>query len=497
MRTFQILQQLFAADHETFVTGLFKEFLNRDPAPEDLVYFTHCLKSGSKSKNRILKIILRSTEFAMFIQKLSFQSPIPIFHRFMKMDEETFVTEVYREYLGRDPDLGEFQHFVHLLKTRTPKLDVLRTVLLSKEALMIFQTKRTINNKNPSVSIHYSDLWPQVPINKVFRDNVKTILRNHNFPHTTNILVKTGGVGDFVQMTPVAKALKIKDAQRPIVAVVGHYGSLFDDHPYIDLAIECGSMSDRQAVKSVVGLSENVFDLRYISRAYGTWKNTDYYYKNLWYYNHFPHSGIRVDNLNKHVCDLMLYSLGLEQYTNCNDVFIKPDLMIEKIQGDYFVLSDSPGSIPGQLKQWSTDGWDGLIKWLHLNGIIPIQLGLATDSLLHPEIMDLRGKTTPRQAAGYLKLSKGYIGIEGGLFHLAKAVGAPAVVIFASTSETCFAYPDTHVVTKRLCRPCWWNDTWTRGKCVQGSKTCLNLPDWESVAAEVSKILEQGNKQNK
>ncbi|TCO79052.1 DUF4214 domain-containing protein [Marinisporobacter balticus] len=484
----QILHDILKQDGHAFITQLYMELLSRNPRNDELKTFTKSM-SLELSKTDIFKMLIQDPEFTALVQKKPLQSLMQFFQQLIKTDEETFVAKVYLECHGRTPDFDGFQHYVHLLKSGTSKLDILRTVLLSEEAVTRFHALNREDRKNTLISTDYSTLWPHMPIDKVFRENVKEILSAHKFPYSTNILVKTGGLGDFVQMTAVAKALKTKEPERPIVAIIGYCGSLFDEHPYIDLAIECGSMDLHQVTKSVVNLVENVFDLRYVSRAYGTWKNTDYYYKNLWFYNHFPNSGIRVSDLNKHVCDLMLYSLGLEKYANCNDVFIKPNLMIEKILGDYVVVSDSAGSVPGELKRWSEKGWDGLIKWLHSQGIIPVQLGVETDSLLHSGVMDLRGKTTPRQAAGYLKLSKGYIGIEGGIYHLAKAVGAPSVVIFASTSETCFAYPDTHVVTRRLCQPCWWNESWTQAKCLHGKKTCLNLPDLQSVTDAVSKIL--------
>ncbi|QZY55886.1 glycosyltransferase family 9 protein [Crassaminicella profunda] len=358
---------------------------------------------------------------------------------------------------------------------------------------MKLHASKDLASNSISNSTEYANLWPHISISKEFRKNIKNKLIAHKFPYTTNILIKTGGLGDFVQLTPVAKALKIKYPLRPVVAVINHSISIFDEHPYIDLAINCGNMHHQVVVKSLIDLVENVFDVRYISRAYGTWKNTDCYYANSWFYDHFPQSGLYAYKLNQHVCDLMLYSLGLDHYANCNDVFIAPDLMIKKVSGDYVVVSNSPGSIEGGLKRWTSEEWDELIKWLHLKKIIPVQLGLRKDPLIHSTVMDLRGKTTPRQAAGYLKLSKGYVGIEGGLSNLAKAVGTPSVVIFGPTSAINFAYPDTHVVTNKLCPTCLWSELWPQVKCLKGNKTCLNLPDWKSVATEVSKMLKKGD----
>ena len=203
---------------------------------------------------------------------------------------------------------------------------------------------------------------------------------------------------------------------------------------------------------------------------------------------------VEFDDFNMHVSDIMLHSLGLEKYADCNDVCVTPDEVPEAIPGDYVIVCNSSGSVSGQLKEWTLEEWDELIKWLNSIGIIPVQLGTKTDQLLNSGVMDLRGKTTLRQAAGYLKLSRGYIGVEGGLFHLSKAVGAPAVVIFAATPALFYAYPDTRVVTKNTCRPCMWAGTWVDGQCIRGSQYCLNLPDWKSVSAEVSKMLDEKNK---
>lgn len=108
---------------------------------------------------------------------------------------------------------------------------------------------------------------------------------------------------------------------------------------------------------------------------------------------------------------------------------------------------------------------------------------------MSPLVLDLRGKTTLKQSAGYIKFSKAYIGVEGGLFHMAKAVNTPAVVIFSTTPSACFAYPDTIVVSKKVCRPCWWTEPWSYSKCMRGCNNCLNLPDWKMVAREVSELL--------
>ncbi|MDF2501434.1 MAG: hypothetical protein K0Q77_2148 [Anaerosporomusa subterranea] len=484
-----MLVHIFGIDESAFIIMLYRELLGCDPEQQEFLLLSTALRNGM-SKPDLYKMIIQGSRFAGLAQSVSSQNCIGILRELMEMtDEDVFVTEIYRECLDRNPDTAGLATYVYRLETGTPKLEIIRSILLSDEAAELYCLTSSDRNTPKARVADFSKLWPNASLSIDFRTSVKQLLRQRNFPDTTSLLVKTGGLGDCVQMTAVAKALKIKEPDRPIIAIVGDNSSLFDQHPYIDSAIELRYRHGSELIRSMIGLVENVFDLSYVSCAYGTWQNSDFFGDNIWYYQHFPLSGSRIDDLNMHACDLMLYSLGLEQYANCNDVFINPDVVPEEIPGDYVIVCNSTGSVQGNLKRWSADEWINLIKWLHLQGIIPVQLGPATDALLHPSVMDLRGKTTPRQAAGYLKLSKGYIGIEGGLFHLSKAVGAPAVVVFASTSATCFAYPDTRVVTRRQCRPCWWTDTWIQAECLRGCKACLNLPDWESVAAEVSKML--------
>ncbi len=325
-----------------------------------------------------------------------------------------------------------------------------------------------------------------MPAESELRKFVRQKLAEHHLPFETRLLFKRGGIGDFVQMTVVAKALKVLEPHKPVAAFIDSNAGLLDQHPYVDVAIECEFYP--YEVPALEGLTETVFDLRYVSRAYGQWPEIPFFQENKWFYEHFAFSNNRVSELNMHVCELMLRSLGLESYANFQDIIITPEAVPFDIRAPYVVVCDSVGSM-GLLKKWSSEEWRGLVDWLKEKGVKSVQLGPPSEPLVHPDVVDLRGKTTLRQAAGYLRNSYGYVGVEGGLFHLAKAVGAPAVVVFASTSEVCFAYPDTRAVSRRKCPPCWWSPTWGDGRCPLGLNRCLNLPGWTEVADEVSSML--------
>lgn len=500
MRTIDILQRLFASDDNVFLYGLFKEFLDRFPKPEEYSFFLDLMNKG-KAKYEVYRYIIMSQEFKKKLlqktpqywyakQKKPGDSRVHFLKSLAESGEDSvFLAKSYRECSGNELTPNEYNEYNNLIRSGKSRSYVIKTMLLSSKVKDVLRPLCDKENTGLSISDDPERLWPDVAISFTFRDGIKRILDTNQLPFSTSILVNMGGIGDSIHMTVVAKALKTKDPENPVVIIIPNHKSLFDEHPNIDLAIAVGYLDRRIIIKSLFGLTENVYDIRYISRGYGSWQKTRYFAENKWYYDHFAQSGCHVEELQKHVCGLMLYSLGLEKYADSNDICIVPDDIPTEIKGRYVVVCDSTGSVPGELKRWIWEEWEGLIRWLHGQGIIPVQLGRENDPLINPGVMDLRGQTTMRQAAGYLRNSAGYIGIEGGLFHLAKAVGAPAVVIFSTTPDVCFAYSDTGVATERKCDPCWWTDAWLQAKCCRGEKKCLNLPAWQSVAVQASDML--------
>jgi hypothetical protein len=447
------LWETMVLGNHIFINNLFSQLLSRLPSKSEISSYNEMLKFEA------YKAIIKSEEFHKNLK--ASKSCLETFKQLFIKEDEEFVANTYSECFGRQADLDGLIHHTKLIREGASKLDILRVILSSDEAnerFNKFVVKKDINKGEDHINSKPS---------REFRSFVQKIIVENKFSFETNLVVKTGGIGDFLQMTPVARALKEKTPTVPVVAIVGYAADMFISHPYIDKAIECSGRLLPDIVKSVIGLTENVFDLRYVSRAYGSFKLTDYFIKNKWYYDNFPYSGTRIDDLNMNVCDIMLHSLGLQKYATSNDVLVTPEDVKEKIPGKYAVVCDTAGSGPGQMKRWTSKQWDGLINWLVNENIIPIQLGKASDALLHPFVMDLRGKTTLRQSAGYLKDALFYVGLEGGVYHLAKASRTPCIVIFASTSEVCFSYSDTIVMSKKLCRPCWWTESWLKEKCLK------------------------------
>ena len=96
-----------------------------------------------------------------------------------------------------------------------------------------------------------------------------------------------------------------------------------------------------------------------------------------------------------------------------------------------------------------------------------IQLGGNGDQLLDA-VVDLRGKTSLRQTAAIISQSDAFIGTQGFLAHLARAVDCRSVIIFGGREHS---YQSGYSCNENLdsyidCAPCWrWNGCEYDRKC--------------------------------
>jgi hypothetical protein len=85
-----------------------------------------------------------------------------------------------------------------------------------------------------------------------------------------------------------------------------------------------------------------------------------------------------------------------------------------------------------------------------------VQLGAPQDPLL-PGVRDLRGKTTVRESAAVLSQSQLFIGLEGFLMHLARAVECRSVIVYGGHTHPAHtgyaAFENFYSAVP--CAPCW------------------------------------------
>jgi ADP-heptose:LPS heptosyltransferase len=134
-------------------------------------------------------------------------------------------------------------------------------------------------------------------------------------------------------------------------------------------------------------------------------------------------------------------------------------------------------------KEWYPQRFQEVCNELRLD-LTVIQLGSADDPRLQGAI-DLRGKTTVRQAAGILAQSLAFIGLVSFLMHLARAVDCRSVIIFGGREKPS---QTGYVANKNLYQPVPCAPCWLRNPC-DFDRKCMNLITTEQVIAATAEQI--------
>lgn len=116
-------------------------------------------------------------------------------------------------------------------------------------------------------------------------------------------------------------------------------------------------------------------------------------------------------------------------------------------------------AIPYQNKEWGAANFALVARTLAPDFAL-VQVGSAQDPAL-PVDFDLRGKTSLRETAAVLAASRIFIGLEGFLTHLARAVDCASVVVFGGRArpETFGYSANRNFYSPVACAPCGLRNT--------------------------------------
>ena len=93
--------------------------------------------------------------------------------------------------------------------------------------------------------------------------------------------------------------------------------------------------------------------------------------------------------------------------------------------------------------------------------LIVVQVGTSTSIPIASADMNIVNKTSLSEVAGIIQSAYLHFDNEGGLVHLATALGVKCCVVFGPTSADYFAYQSNINIRPRFCGGCWWvNETW-------------------------------------
>jgi ADP-heptose:LPS heptosyltransferase len=163
-----------------------------------------------------------------------------------------------------------------------------------------------------------------------------------------------------------------------------------------------------------------------------------------------------------HIIRLMARRAGVE-----STVRIEPRIYLQESERSWgrfgenqiaIQSSTKSAGMPIATKEWIPGRFQQVVNALKSDFTI-VQVG----TLEHPHLdgaVDLRGKTTIRQAAAVLHNSLAFVGLVGFLMHLAKAVGTRSAIVYGGREHPMQSGYDDNVnlFTALPCAPCWfWN----------------------------------------
>lgn len=156
---------------------------------------------------------------------------------------------------------------------------------------------------------------------------------------------------------------------------------------------------------------------------------------------------------------------------------------------DGMVVLQTTGRRPGGYmanKEWGEERFQQLHQALRTE-VRTVQLGLASDTNLGADV-DLRGRTSIRQAAAVLSRGAVFVGLASGLMHLARAVGCPSVIVYGGREDPAISgYPvNTNLRQTPPCSPCW-----LRNRC-DYERVCLTSIPVARVLEAVKIRLQHG-----
>ena len=203
---------------------------------------------------------------------------------------------------------------------------------------------------------------------------------------------------------------------------------------------------------------------------------------------------------NSHAIEQFCHQLDLR-----GSVSLKPQIFFSneevnsfpKPSADYIVVQSqaSHSNHPQTTKDWSVESMQEVVDCLDKNFEI-LQLGSEKDVRLKG-VSDFCGKTSIREAGLFLKNARLFVGLEGALMHMARAVECPSVIIWGGRLKPeqigylCFE----NITTELDCSPCWIPNACPHNlKCMQDIKSnhvlesCERILSAKDISLNVDKI---------
>jgi ADP-heptose:LPS heptosyltransferase len=260
------------------------------------------------------------------------------------------------------------------------------------------------------------------------------------------VIFRTGwGVGDVLLATGVIRAWRRIHGERVIVET--RFPELFLHNPDVSAIWQAGTRSNAVA---------RVFGHRGIWRAGNA--------VNEWFDRRSITPGYPFPCPGRHLIDAMADTVAVTLLPQERQpvLWLTDEERAEQAwEHGWVAVQSNSTSYWTVNKDWVPGRMQNVVDGLRGMGLSVVQLGAPTDEPLQG-VTDLRGKTLLRQAAAVLSNSRLFIGLEGGLVHLARAVETRSVVIYTGyTKPEETGYPEN----ANLRDPAAGESCWRRDAC--------------------------------
>jgi hypothetical protein len=277
------------------------------------------------------------------------------------------------------------------------------------------------------------------------------------------IISYNGGVGDDLLCGTVAYELRRRGERRIWVAT--HYPELFRGNP--DLCAIPLADWRYGTLGTLIGVPTTA----------------------LWYTTYDPSEDRDPEPL-RHFAAMMCEKAGIK-----GRVAIRPYLYLtdgEKATGrlapDQIVVQSSAGGAGTPLlnKEWYVERMQAVVDRFRERYTV-VQLGVGKDSKLRG-VVDLTGRTSLREVAAVLCQARAFVGLAGGLMHLARAVNCPAAIVYGGRERAEISgYVCNENITRwPPCSPCW-----RRNRC-DHDRVCMQDISAEEVIEATERVLNRG-----
>lgn len=261
-------------------------------------------------------------------------------------------------------------------------------------------------------------------------------------------VIASGGLGDVLLSTPVFKSLK---EQYPTCKIImfcyGKKRYVFNNNPYVD-------------------------EIRNTSFIANPISYTLYYFKWARFYTYYFGNLSPSLFYNRNAMEIIAEMFEIELNEKKVQIFLSESE--EKKAREYMAQYKNPVILHitsrfSKNEEWSLSKWEELVR--SMPEYTFIQLGLSDESSV-ANTVDLRGKTSVREAFALIRYSKSFVGVNSCFSHVTNAFNIPGVVLFGASNPPIWGHSNNINLYKPTpCAPCI--DTLLWFECPYGRR-CMN-----------------------